>query len=200
MIDYLNQILGCPMSLIHVIGHSFGAQVAGIVGAAVQNNISRITGTNNSTYDLNANTTANPNYLVGLDPALPGFSSLNTDAKDRLDSSDADFVDVIHTCSGSYGIALPVGHVDFFPNGGYPPQPGTNINTEHSESHYRAVEFFCESIFPSNQFWANACSSWTEYQQGNCLIATTLMGDPVFTTARGRMYLRTNSASPFAKG
>lgn len=44
MIIYLNQHLGCPMSLIHIIGHSLGAHVAGMVGAALQGAIPRITG------------------------------------------------------------------------------------------------------------------------------------------------------------
>jgi hypothetical protein len=65
-------------------------------------------------------------YSVGLDPAEPHFSK--TDPIVRLDPTDADFVDVIHTdagpfLSGGLGILQPVGHVDFYPNGGIE-QPG----------------------------------------------------------------------------
>jgi hypothetical protein len=64
--------------------------------------------------------------LSGLDPAEPHFSK--TDPIVRLDPTDADFVDVIHTdagpfLSGGLGIFQPVGHVDFYPNGGIE-QPG----------------------------------------------------------------------------
>lgn len=42
----------------------------------------------------------------------------------KLDKSDAEFVDVIHTCSAVLGVEGTIGHVDFFPNSGYAPQPG----------------------------------------------------------------------------
>ena len=59
--------------------------------------------------------------MVGLDPAAPLFSIGNTDQ--RLDTTDAEFVDVIHTHSGyliDTGLSFvdPIGHVDFYPNGG----------------------------------------------------------------------------------
>lgn len=42
----------------------------------------------------------------------------------RLEKSDAQFVDIIHTSGGIYGYRMSHGHADFYPNGGRPPQPG----------------------------------------------------------------------------
>lgn len=60
--------------------------------------------------------------ISGLDPAMPWFLTVTTD--DRLDPSDAEFVDVIHTCGGVLGLILTLGTVDFYPNGGTIFQPG----------------------------------------------------------------------------
>lgn len=60
--------------------------------------------------------------IPGLDPAAMWFHGEHEDV--RLDTSDAFFVDVIHT-SSEYGITSGIGHVDFFPNGGKK-QPGCN--------------------------------------------------------------------------
>jgi len=59
----------------------------------------------------------------GLDPAGPGFDYVSL-RSGHLDSTDATFVDVIHTSLGTFGTLLPSGHVDFYPNDGKPPQPG----------------------------------------------------------------------------
>ena len=66
----------------------------------------------------------------GLDPAGPGFPLNETDT--RLDVTDADFVDIIHTDSGDLtgnelGMQEPIGHVDFYPNGSIV-QPGCRGN------------------------------------------------------------------------
>lgn len=53
---------------------------------------------------------------TGLDPALPFFATLKPDWK--LDSTDAEFVDIIHTNSGIYGKVEATGHTDFYVNGG----------------------------------------------------------------------------------
>jgi phosphatidic acid-selective phospholipase A1 len=44
--------------------------------------------------------------------------------EERLDSGDAEFVEVVHTSGGYLGYRDPIGQVDFFPNGGTWPQPG----------------------------------------------------------------------------
>lgn len=45
----------------------------------------------------------------------------------HLAPTDAEFVDVIHTDGGVFGFPVALGHVDFFPNGGIPVQPGCTI-------------------------------------------------------------------------
>lgn len=67
--------------------------------------------------------------LTGLDPAKPIFNFFNNDG--RLDSSDAEFVDVIHTDVLERGMLAVSGHVDFYPNGGTN-QPGCKEQTEAS--------------------------------------------------------------------
>jgi hypothetical protein len=51
----------------------------------------------------------------------------------RLDNTTANFVDVIHTCGGLYGLLKPVGHVDFYPNSGTYIQPGCAITLAPSK-------------------------------------------------------------------
>lgn len=92
---------------VHILGHSLGAHVAGYAGNYVPGKLGRIT---------------------GLDPAGPAFETpYLKDAEERLDSTDANFVDIIHTCAGSLGILRPIGHVDFYPNGGTFRQPGCPV-------------------------------------------------------------------------
>nr|CAD7204442.1 unnamed protein product [Timema douglasi] len=110
--------LGTPLENVHIIGFSLGAHVAGFAGAQLKNHVSRpppVTcikaPTSNMLYPEHA----------GLDPAGPLFES--QDPRARLDSSDAMFVDVIHSNGenlilGGLGSWQPMGHVDFYPNGG----------------------------------------------------------------------------------
>lgn len=59
--------------------------------------------------------------MVGLDPAGPGFNE--APEWSRLDPGDATIVDIIHTSMQVLSLSHPVGHVDFYPNGGRA-QPG----------------------------------------------------------------------------
>lgn len=58
---------------------------------------------------------------TGLDPAGPGFNE--APEWSRLDPGDATIVDIIHTSMQVLSLSHPVGHVDFYPNGGRS-QPG----------------------------------------------------------------------------
>lgn len=62
------------MSDVHIIGHSLGAHTAGYAGEKLEGKIGRIT---------------------GLDPAEPYFQGMPSHL--RLDYTDAQLVDVIHT-------------------------------------------------------------------------------------------------------
>ena len=93
-IDFLIETSGTSIKQFHLIGHSLGSHVVGWAGALSHSRgtISRIT---------------------GLDPAGPLFFLNNTET--RLDPSDADFVDIIHTDSGSFlegqlSFLEPIGH------------------------------------------------------------------------------------------
>ncbi|KAG8231253.1 hypothetical protein J437_LFUL005927 [Ladona fulva] len=113
---------------LHVVGFSLGAHVAGVAGYHVtEGRIGRIT---------------------GIEPAYPMVNLLATNAE-RLDSSDAEFVDVIHTCSGSYGVPEPVGHVDFYPNGGEAIQPGCEnviAKCEQSPRYLMLLISICDTL------------------------------------------------------
>lgn len=60
-----------------------------------------------------------------MDPAGPLFFFKPTDK--RLDPSDAEFVEVIHSNRFVFGYGTSLGHADFYPNGGGPMQPGCTL-------------------------------------------------------------------------
>ncbi|XP_075978903.1 pancreatic lipase-related protein 2-like [Anticarsia gemmatalis] len=99
----LKKLAGLNYKNCHFIGHSLGAQIMAFASQEL-GTVARIT---------------------GLDPARPCFKTTNL--KDRLDPSDADFVEVIHTNAVGFGYSDPSGHVDFYPNGGVR-QPGCHYN------------------------------------------------------------------------
>ena len=181
----------------HLIGFSLGAHVAGFTGQEVQN-ISRIT---------------------GLDPASPLFEGYP--ARVRLDPSDAQFVDVIHSngdgfMRGGLGSYTPMGHVDFYPNGGRV-QAGcsslllgalTDILSGKWNSlcnHRRAFKFFIDSVRSrSCSFPAFSCESFENFLKGNCFTCgpegkqCSNMGYYAYQSAgRGPMYLITREKEPF---
>lgn len=200
LIRLINYYSKLTPSHYHLIGFSLGAHVAGFTGMEFRSpNISRIT---------------------GLDPAAPLFEGY--DAGVRLDESDANFVDVIHSngdgfIRGGLGSYTPMGHVDFYPNGGRV-QVGCNsvlmgaitdiISGKWNSlcNHRRAFRFFLDSFKSTCTFRAFSCPSYEEYVRGECFSCghdghgCSNMGYFAHQSkARGKMYLitRQGEREPF---
>ncbi|KAJ8984765.1 hypothetical protein NQ317_012128 [Molorchus minor] len=119
------------------------------------------------------------NYFVGMPPHV------------RLDPTDADLVDVIHTDGKGifflgYGMSQPCGHLDFYPNDGKE-QPGCDITQtplvpltliregleEASRvlvacNHVRAIKLFTDSINSKCPYIAHQCSNYNQFKEGKC--------------------------------
>ncbi|CAH1407445.1 unnamed protein product [Nezara viridula] len=170
---------------LHLIGHSLGSHVMGIAAQTLSKEghgkVARIT---------------------GLDPASPLFEYIGGEDS-RLDSGDAEFVDVIHTAGGAAGYYTALGHADFYPNGGTPIQPACeeiSINIIGC-SHGMSYKYYDESIENPEAFPAVNCDSWKSYANGSCDNNNgTYMGDPTPTSTRGIFYLTTNYKSPYGRG
>ncbi|KAF0769751.1 lipase member H-like [Aphis craccivora] len=65
-------------------------------------------------------------YSMPLDPAQPNFK--DSQKNERVDVDSGQFVMVLHTSTMFLGLREPVGHVDFYFNGGQM-QPSCNSDT-----------------------------------------------------------------------
>ncbi|KAJ2938936.1 hypothetical protein O0L34_g17747 [Tuta absoluta] len=135
-----------------------------------------------------------PRKITGLDPAGPCFSHVDDDL--RLKNTDADFVDVIHTDGGVYGLTDAVGDVDYFPNDGEQ-QPDCLFQTC---SHSRAWLYFTESVVDRKAFPAVKCDSWEAFKNGSCEDKISYMGYPSQPGTKGLYYLQTAGETPFGIG
>ncbi|XP_026726325.1 pancreatic triacylglycerol lipase-like isoform X1 [Trichoplusia ni] len=149
VVTFMRQLIaatGARIKDFHFVGHSLGAHIASYASFHL-GKVARIT---------------------GLDPAQPCFRT--SDSTERLDATDADFVDIIHTNGRllsriGFGFPDPTGHADFYPNGGMK-QPGCYNNTKSLWakllpfsptklqqaicSHGRAYLLFTESLISNN--------------------------------------------------
>ncbi|CAL1682156.1 unnamed protein product [Lasius platythorax] len=206
LLDTIN--LGINPIDIHVIGFSLGAHVAGCASEVLKRKnllLGRIT---------------------GLDPASPFFRHhLFREKSRKLDATDAHLVDVIHTdgsqdFADGFGLLKPIGHIDFFPNGGRE-QPGctdvkNSVVVSHLKeelldrniacSHLRAWQLFIESIRSQNKkckFIAWPCpQGGISYAKGTCfpMESTDWNQEMGYAANRGPLgiyYLSTRAETPF---
>ncbi|CAG5874266.1 unnamed protein product [Menidia menidia] len=181
---------GASMSDIHLIGVSLGAHISGFVGANLNGKIGRIT---------------------ALDPAGPDFTGQPPEK--RLDPTDAQFVDVLHTDMDFLGFREPLGHIDFYANGGAD-QPGCPKTILSGGSyfkcdHQRSVVLFIETVNNTCSSIAFPCSSYEDFLDGRCLNCDQFAdkGCPVFgydvirwkglLKEQTKSYFKTNAQTPF---
>ncbi|XP_032203669.1 phospholipase A1 member A isoform X9 [Mustela erminea] len=109
--------------------------------------------------------------ITGLDPAGPEYTKASLE--ERLDPGDALFVEAIHTDADNLGIRIPVGHVDYYVNGGQD-QPGcpTFIHAGYSYlicDHMRAVHLYISALENSCPLVAFPCVNYKAFLAGQCL-------------------------------
>lgn len=127
--------LGLLISRTTCVGHSLGAHLCGIMANYLLFRMHKI---------------------IGLDPARP---LVRPGLVNRIDSGDADFVQVIHTNAGYYGEIGRLGHVDVCINGGKIQPFCENKTNKQLCSHVWAVCFMAQSINnPYEQLIAEPCS------------------------------------------
>lgn len=118
--------------------------------------------------------------------------------KERLDVSDANYVEIIHTSYQGFG--KPIGYSDFYVNGGKI-QPGCNILS--SCSHMRSISYWAESINTKVGFWAIPMEDIEIFDDSFDMERKMVRmgGEPSNEgMARGVYKLETASTSPYALG
>ncbi|EDX02578.1 phospholipase A1 [Drosophila yakuba] len=166
----------------HLVGHSLGAQIAGSTGR----NYRQMSGGQIL------------HRITGLDPANPCFYDGND--LEGLRSGDARFVDIIHTNPGMLGTSKRAGDADFFVQGRIPFKPGCEELDPMSCSHQRAVDYWTETLYPSNEndFLAKRCKRYSELLLGNdCKDTDTVMGYAAKPTDLGLFYVAANPVQPY---
>ncbi|XP_042904904.1 pancreatic lipase-related protein 2-like [Parasteatoda tepidariorum] len=170
--NIMNQT-GVTADQFHLIGHSYGTYFVGTAAKFIK--------------DQNEGNLIR--RLTFLDPAVAPVS--NEDIHNgKLSYKNAKFVDVIHSDGGlcfptNFGLKTPLGHVDFYPNGGSI-QPAcleygiaTVLRLDLFYGlvsllptfcfHLQSIQYFKVSInSPSSKFIGARCDSYEDFKSGAC--------------------------------
>lgn len=122
-----------------------------------------------------------------------------TSPASRISKLSADNVEIVHTNAGLLGFMSPLGHADFYANGGkYQIGCGLDVACSHS----RAYELYAESLISKNLFYALKCIKFLPILPRNCPGPLGIMGtlrDRLVLRDMGAFYFQTNPEAPFAK-
>ncbi|XP_045513100.1 pancreatic lipase-related protein 2-like isoform X2 [Pieris brassicae] len=176
---------GLDPTKVELLGFSLGGQTVSYIAKNFQvltgRNISRIT---------------------ALEPAGPCFRTLGP--TERLESTNADFVQVIHTNIDGYGMANRMGHVDFYVNGGeYQPADLNLFPCTATCSHFRVLALWAIAVRNPEKFIAIKCNTIQEARDAECYKnkqVTNVMGLDVDVKKHGIFFLSTSKSYPFYLG
>ncbi|XP_043591014.1 phospholipase A1-like [Bombus pyrosoma] len=143
-INFLRTKAGLQTTNLKIIGHSLGAQIAGLSAREVGKS-SRV------------------GEVIALDPAMPMFQDRKP--SERINESNAKNVQVLHTCAGRLGMNISIGTSDFYANDGID-QPGCGTDLFGFCAHMRSYNFFAESIRNPKGFLGIRADGATAYMGG----------------------------------
>ncbi|CAG9794043.1 unnamed protein product [Diatraea saccharalis] len=168
---------------LEIISYSLGGHTAGFIGAKFQ----EVTG-------------RKLNRITAIDPA--GFCFRYRPPEYRLDETDADFVDVIHSDVDGFGILAPLGHVDFYvmlKDARYSFLPCFFVCR-----HLRAFQIWIKALRHPDGFVGLRCKSIHQARTGNCYhnypMVTNVLGEKSDRGKRGIYYLPTTAFPPYYMG
>ncbi|XP_052563811.1 lipase member H-like [Culex pipiens pallens] len=176
---------GITPSKMTLIGHSLGAHVSAFACKNFSGQVKE---------------------LYGLDAAGPLFTlPIDVGTKNRIASTDAGYVQMIYTTRYLLGTGDPIGQANFFPNGGYHPQPScllpmltysdayVPLACSHSHSH----QLFTLSLNPAYVYKAKKCGTYPTYLLGLCLFNSNDVLGIYSKKSSGNFYFNQKVFYPF---
>lgn len=157
-----------------IVGHSLGAHIAGYCGAALNGTLK---------------------VIYGLDAAGPEFTHFEiVNVTKRLDSSDAQHVQCLHTNRGQLGTEFSCGDSDYYPNFGYR-QPGCAMANIFC-SHDRSYLLFEAAMDADRIFLAENCENDENYKRKRCTGTVDRFGIHGKHLS-GQFYFKTSDCYPY---
>ncbi|XP_026469273.1 phospholipase A1 member A-like [Ctenocephalides felis] len=185
LLTITSEYTGKKLSDFHIVAFGLGAQLAATLGRMVDGEIGMI---------------------IGLDPTISGWNEdKKEDRENMLNKDCAKFVRIIHTDGERYGVRYPMGHADFYMNGGFY-QPGCKEDDELC-AHLRAIDYMAEAIEKNRMHIGFRCASWYDLRyNGECRIVPNRHSMYVSNEAarcpeeyeEGIFYAATNARPPYS--